>query len=53
MKIEVAKYLARCLECQEVKVEHFHSGGLLHPLSIPKWKWEFINYGFHCTFIEN
>eukprot|EP00253_Pinus_taeda_P019762 PITA_19762 len=46
MKKEVAEYLAKCLECQQVKVEHQHPAGLLHPLPIPEWKWETISIGF-------
>jgi hypothetical protein len=29
MKIEVVEYIARCLECQQVKFEHRHPVGLL------------------------
>jgi len=43
MKGEAAEYLARCLECQLVKVEHQHPAGLLQPLPIPEWKWEIIS----------
>ena len=46
IKKEVAEYLARCLECQQVKVEHQHPIGLLHPLPIPEWKWETISMDF-------
>ena len=35
MKIEVAEYIARCIEWQQVKVEHQHPTGLLQPLPIP------------------
>jgi hypothetical protein len=38
MKREVIEYIAKCLECQKVKVEHRHLFGLLQPLPIPKWK---------------
>jgi hypothetical protein len=38
MKKDIAKYIARRMECQKVKVEHMHPTGLLHPLSIPEWK---------------
>ena len=34
MKRDVADYLARCMECQLVKVEHQHPAGLLNPLPI-------------------
>ena len=46
MKTEVAKYIARCLECQQVKNEHQHPAGLLQPLPIPSWKWEVISLDF-------
>jgi hypothetical protein len=46
MKTEVVEYLARCLECQQVKVEHHHPTGLLQPIPIPEWKWEVINMDF-------
>ena len=35
MKNEVAEYIARCIECQQVKVEDQHSAGILQPLPIP------------------
>eukprot|EP00253_Pinus_taeda_P029145 PITA_29145 len=46
MKSNVAEYLARCLECQQIKAEHQHPVGLLQPLPIPKWKWETISMDF-------
>jgi hypothetical protein len=39
MKKEVVDFIARCLECQKIKVEHRHPVGLLQPLPIPEWKW--------------
>eukprot|EP00253_Pinus_taeda_P029666 PITA_29666 len=42
MKKDVVEYLARCLECQQVKAEHQHPTGLLQPIPIPEWKWETI-----------
>jgi hypothetical protein len=38
LKKEIANYLAKCIECQQVKAEHLHPAGLLQPLPIPKWK---------------
>jgi hypothetical protein len=35
LKKDIAKYLAQCIECQQVKAEHRHLAGLLHPLPIP------------------
>eukprot|EP00253_Pinus_taeda_P012217 PITA_12217 len=46
MKKDVAEYLARCLECQQIKTEHMHPAGLLQPLPIPEWKWEIISMDF-------
>lgn len=34
MRKIIAYYLAKCLECQQFKVEHQHLTGLLHPLPI-------------------
>ena len=38
MKNEVAEFLARCIECQQVKVGHQHPSCLLQPLPIPNLK---------------
>jgi hypothetical protein len=46
MKQDIAEYIAKCLECQQVKVEHKHPAGLLQPLQIPEWKWETISMDF-------
>jgi ribonuclease HI len=41
MKREIAKYIARCMECQKVKDEHRHPTGLLHlyPFLSGSGKW--------------
>ena len=46
MKNEMAEFLARCIECQQVKAEHQHPVGLLQPLPIPNWEWEVISLDF-------
>ena len=46
MKNGVVEYIARCIECQQVKAEHQHPTSLLQPLPIPNWKWEVINLDF-------
>jgi hypothetical protein len=38
--------LARCQDCQQVKVEHQHPASLLQPLPLPEWKWETISLDF-------
>jgi hypothetical protein len=35
MKKDVSDYIAQCMECQKVKVEHRHPMSLLQPLPIP------------------
>ena len=46
MKNDVADFVSRCLVCQHVKAEHQKPPGTLHPLPIPKWKWEHITMDF-------
>ena len=42
LKRGVASHVAVCDVCQRVKAEHQGPARLLHPLKIPKWKWEEI-----------
>nr|GEX17623.1 retrotransposon protein, putative, Ty3-gypsy subclass [Tanacetum cinerariifolium] len=37
---------ARCLICQQVKIEHQWASGLLQQLDIPVWKWDEISMEF-------
>jgi hypothetical protein len=46
MKKEIAKYIARCIECQKVKDENRNPDRLIQPLPIPKWKWEVVTMDF-------
>ena len=46
MKTELEKYIARCFECQQVKIEHQHPAGLLQRFPISSWKWEIISLDF-------
>ena len=34
MKVDIVNYMEKCLECQQVKVEHRHLTGLLQPHTI-------------------
>jgi hypothetical protein len=46
MKSDIADFVARCIVCQQVKIEHQRPAGLLQPLEIPPWKWEQISMDF-------
>ncbi len=46
MKKDIADYVTRCLTCQQVKAEHQVPSGLLHPISIPEWKWDQVTMDF-------
>ena len=46
LKKYIDEYLAKCIECQQVKAEHRHPIGLLQPLPISEWKWETISMDF-------
>ena len=46
MKSDVVKFVAKCLECQQVKADHHHRAGLLQPHDIPMLKWEVISMDF-------
>ena len=46
MKNDVAEYISRCMECQQVKFKHRHPVGLLQPLPIPEWKWDVVTMDF-------
>ena len=38
MKTDIAEFVSRCLNCQQVKAERKRPGGLLQSLFIPEWK---------------
>jgi hypothetical protein len=40
MKRETARYVSECDTCRKVKADYMKPGGLLQPLSIPKWEWD-------------
>jgi hypothetical protein len=46
MKDDIVNFVARCLECQQVKAKHRHPTGLLQPHAIPESKWEVISMDF-------
>jgi hypothetical protein len=46
MKVDIAKYVAKCDTCHRVKASHLKSAGVLQPLTIPLWKWDDIRMDF-------
>jgi hypothetical protein len=50
MKVDIVNYVARCLVCQQVKVEHRHPKILLTPNAISELKWEVISMDFIVGF---
>ena len=46
MKKNIAEFVAKCPNCQQVKVDHQKPGGLSQDISIPTWKWEDLNMDF-------
>jgi hypothetical protein len=46
MKAYIVNYVARCLECQQVKAKHRNLAGLLQPHAITESKWEVILMDF-------
>jgi hypothetical protein len=46
MKIEIARYVAKCDTCRHVKAIHMKAAGPLQSLPIPTWKWEDISMDF-------
>ena len=46
MKQQVGDFVRRCLRCQQVKVEHPRSAGLLQPLEVAELKWDHVMMDF-------
>ncbi|XP_049365267.1 uncharacterized protein LOC125830089 [Solanum verrucosum] len=46
VKKDIAEFVAKCPNCQQVKVEHQRSGGLSQDIAILTWKWEDVNMDF-------
>jgi len=55
MKREIARFVSKCLVCQQMKAEHQRTVSLLQPLPIPEWKWEHIvgPKAFHSSFDDD
>ncbi|GKF10927.1 putative reverse transcriptase domain-containing protein, partial [Tanacetum coccineum] len=46
MKMDIATYVSKILNCSKVKAEHQRPLGLLQQLEIPEWKWDNITMDF-------
>ena len=46
MKKDVADFVAHCLICQQVKIEHQRPGGPLQSLKIFQMKWDIVTMDF-------
>ncbi|WMV49732.1 hypothetical protein MTR67_043117 [Solanum verrucosum] len=46
MKRCSANFVAKCPNCQRVKVEHQRPYGVAQNISLSEWKWEMINMDF-------
>ena len=46
MKQQVGDFVYRCLTSQLVKTKHQSPVGLLQPLEVAKWKWEYVTIDF-------
>ena len=46
MKKDIAEYVAKCTNYQQVKAEHLKLGGLTQIIEVLTWKWEAINMDY-------
>ena len=46
MKRDIADFVSKCPNCQQVKVEHQKPAGMTQEIDIPTWKWDVIYMDF-------
>nr|GEX96433.1 putative reverse transcriptase domain-containing protein [Tanacetum cinerariifolium] len=46
MKVDIARYISKCLTCAKIKAKHQRPSGLLVQPAIPVWKWDNITMDF-------
>ena len=46
MKRDIAYFVSKCPNCQQLKVEYQKPGGMTQEIDIPSWKWDVINMDF-------
>ena len=52
LRRDIAEFLSKCSNRQQVKAKHLKSGVLLQEIRIPTWKWEDINMDFVVGFSQ-
>ncbi|WMV37905.1 hypothetical protein MTR67_031290 [Solanum verrucosum] len=50
MKKDIAEFVTKSPNCEQMKVEHQKPGGLSQDISIPTWKWEDLNTDFIVSY---
>ena len=50
MKRDIADFVSKCPNFQQVKVEHQKLGGMTQEIDINTWKWDAINMDFITGF---
>ena len=50
MKHVVARFVSQCDLCRRMKAEHQRPAGLLQPLEVPEWTWDYIEMDFVTGF---
>ncbi|KAF3663690.1 hypothetical protein FXO38_10525 [Capsicum annuum] len=53
IKRDVANFVSKCMNCQQVKVEHLKSSSTSQETTLPMWKWEMINMNFIMGFLKS
>ena len=46
LKRDIAEFVAKCPNCQQVKIEQLKLSGLTQVMDVPTWNWEEINMEF-------
>ena len=53
MNKDIAEYMTKCPNCQQVMAEHLKPGSLTQIIEIPTLKWESINMDFTVGVSKN
>ena len=44
--MDIAEFVSKCPNCQQVIDEHLKPTGLIQEMGVPTWKWEEINMDY-------